>query len=166
MRSWKERNRTRVADYQRAWHAQIDTTSELATNRKRYKANRLRMRERDNAARLRWRHGFLSGKDKAAMWQAQDGKCYLCGREMTPGREAVDHDHSCCPKDRSCSICRRGLACRKCNLAIGHADDDPARLRRMADALEAANLAVKARKASAAIAETLFLLSSLLALGL
>ena len=86
--------------------------------------------------------------------QAQDGRCYLCGVPLpTPGGKGgpcIDHDHSCCPQGFSCDICRRGLACQPCNLIIGKAADDPARLRRIADNLEKANALVRQREATAA----------------
>jgi hypothetical protein len=43
-----------------------------------------------------------------------------------------------------------------CNIALGHTRDDPGRLRRMADALEAAQMLVDQRKAEAGDQLTLF----------
>lgn len=60
-----------------------------------------------------------------AMVEASDGRCPGCGREV---RLVVDHDHSTGKV--------RELICRDCNLALGHADDDPVRLRALADYLE------------------------------
>lgn len=31
----------------------------------------------------------------------------------------VDHDHACCPGERSCGVCVRGFLCGNCNSAIG-----------------------------------------------
>lgn len=95
----------------------------------------------------KYRHGIRLDEWEA-MWAAQDGCCYLCGDELTPGKGThIDHDHNCCKK-RSCGACRRGLACHNCNVAIGLAHDDPARLRRMADALERAQAEMAARIAT------------------
>jgi hypothetical protein len=91
----------------------------------------------------------MSPADWAALWEAQGGRCYLCGGELAAGNGCIDHDHSCCPPKRSCAVCRRGLSCRQCNIAIGMASDDPSRLRRMAAALEAAQLMVSERLAGA-----------------
>lgn len=97
-----------------------------------------------------WRNHGLRPEDLAALIAAQQGACYLCGAELGDGGKGVhvDHDHSCCPQGKSCSLCRRGVACQGCNMSIGLAGDDPARLRRMADALEAAKVAAAARVAA------------------
>ncbi len=111
--------------------------------RQHYAQNRTRKLELS----VRYRHG-LSPEEWAAIWQAQDGRCYLCGDELAHrDKTYVDHDHSHCGKRKSCQICRRGMACRHCNSAIGLAADDPARLRRMADALETAQYAFAQRLA-------------------
>jgi hypothetical protein len=95
-----------------------------------------------------WSHHGLRPHDWAAMWDEQGGLCYLCGEPMTADKATVEHDHSCCGPMRSCPLCRRGLAHQPCNSAIGHAGDDPDRLRRMADALEAAQRGVAERMTS------------------
>lgn len=47
--------------------------------------------------------------------------CAICGQR---GPTAIDHDHACCPGDRSCGKCVRGILCINCNHAIGSARDD------------------------------------------
>lgn len=123
---------------------------------KHYLANRedyiRRAKERQQAqptAYYQYRHGRDWDELFAELWQAQDGKCYLCGNPLD--REKVravhlDHDHSCCKLGYSCAVCRRGLACYNCNACIGHANDDPERLRRIADNLEKANALVRQRR--------------------
>jgi hypothetical protein len=69
----------------------------------------------------------------------------------------VDHDHSCCPQNTSCRTCRRGLVHHRCNITIGYAGDDPAFLRRIANALETAQLAFRERHAAKGIGEQLTL---------
>jgi len=79
------------------------------------------------------KHG-LTPEDFAELWKAQDGRCYLCERDLPRERKQVhvDHDHTCCPPRNSCDKCRRGLACQGCNTAIGYANDDPDRMEIMA----------------------------------
>lgn len=149
-------------EYERAW---------VAANRGRVNeikgAYRKRTRQEAYAYWLWSRHGLRPG-DLAALWNAQDGRCYLCSGEMerpggSRGRSdrtgttaVIDHDHSCCPQGKSCRICRRGLAHNLCNQGIGQLADDPARLRQAADALEAAQAAVQKRKQEALISLPLF----------
>jgi hypothetical protein len=71
-------------------------------------------------------HG-MSLQDYAKMLAGQHGKCRICHAAFsrTPCR---DHDHD--------SGELRGLLCRRCNLGLGHFDDNPLWLRRAADYLE------------------------------
>jgi Recombination endonuclease VII len=94
-------------------------------------------------------HGPNIAAEWAEMWDAQQGLCYLCGLAMDPDDTHIEHWHGCsghAPK-MSCRYCRRGLAHPHCNLIVGHAGDDPALLRVVADNLEKANAAVLERQA-------------------
>jgi len=107
----------------------------------------------------KWRHGSDHEEMWAAFWEAQDGKCYLCGEPLNTESHygvQVDHDHTCCPKNRTCPYCRRGLACDRCNKLIGIARDDPDLLRRIADNLEPVLLATRARIATKQQQDTLW----------
>lgn len=153
VRAWhaeyRKRNREKVNAQTRAWRAR---------NPEKTREWRARDREKQRVWQTRRVHG-MEPEDWAALWAAQDGKCYLCGADLARSKAVnVDHDHSCCPQGRSCQACRRGLACHGCNVAIGMADDDPARLRRMADALEAAKCGAAERIASRKAVEQLTLL--------
>jgi hypothetical protein len=81
------------------------------------------------------KHG-LTTLDKEQIATEQGG-CAICERP-NPGRKGwvVDHDRTCCPTDKSCPKCRRGILCQWCNSALGYAHDNPTILRRMADYLE------------------------------
>jgi Recombination endonuclease VII len=172
-----EQRRAYQREYHRAWRARnpekVKQAQRKNAEKNRDKNNRMRQawraanpdkeREQQRAYRAQhpWRqHAQFSEENYAAMWQSQDGRCYLCGEEMEPKSVRVDHDHSCCPKNASCPVCRRGLVHHRCNVLAGHADESPERLRRIADALEAAQLAVAQRKAAAGSGEQLTLSDS------
>jgi hypothetical protein len=72
----------------------------------------------------------ISLEEFDALVTAQEGRCAIC-RTDTPGGKGswhVDHDHA---TNRI-----RGLLCHPCNLMLGHAQDDPARLRAAAAYLD------------------------------
>lgn len=65
-----------------------------------------------------------------AMLAAQGGACKTCGEVPEEGRRlAVDHDHSCCPGQRSCGACVRSLLCIRCNSVLGFVEDNPELIR-------------------------------------
>jgi len=64
------------------------------------------------------------------------GKCDVCGETGGPKELAIDHDHSCCPTQKTCGKCIRGLLCYHCNLILGHSKDSPELLKALADYLE------------------------------
>lgn len=69
-------------------------------------------------------------------------RCSVCNASESVAKRkdaqllAVDHDHSCCPGNKSCGLCVRGLLCQRCNLFIGQAKDSPELLRLAASYLE------------------------------
>jgi ribosomal protein L37AE/L43A len=170
-RRWAQAHRAEVRDIQRRYderhkaerllqYAEVSADPEKAAARQEaarryYRDNRERIlarakerRAQDLMAKKSYQHGIEWEPLFAALWEAQGGKCYLCGDELRPDQPRaihLDHDHSCCPLARSCERCRRGLACKDCNRLIGIARDDPDRLRRIADGLERANEAVRER---------------------
>lgn len=100
------------------------------------KAAEFKRRQREgNPVRHLWNMHGMRPEDRAAMVTAQEGRCCYCERPLgsDPHEVHIDHDHSCtCGPANSCTACRRGLACRDCNVLIGHAGDDPDRLDRIA----------------------------------
>lgn len=79
--------------------------------------------------RLRLKKAYgLTEADYARMFEAQGGKCALCGDPPSKKALAVDHDHT---TNRN-----RDLLCHKCNPALGSLNDDPALLRKAADYIE------------------------------
>lgn len=88
------------------------------------------------------RHG-LTSEDKQAIAEKQGG-CKVCERKA-PGVKGwvVDHDHRCCPGEKSCISCRRGIICSWCNAALGYTFDSPKILRALADYLESGDRVVE-----------------------
>lgn len=71
----------------------------------------------------------------------EQGGCAICGTRVqkSPGFRNgwhVDHDHTCCPGDRTCGECVRGVLCANCNKLIGLAQDSTPRLARAIQYLE------------------------------
>ncbi len=138
-RRWYLRNRELILERRRVYL--VENRDQIKEYRRQYY---LKNREKLKSGQRWYRHG-LRDSDWAAMWNAQDGRCYLCGGELDADETSVDHDHSCCGPDKSCPVCRRGLAHALCNVAVGAIGDDPGKLRLMADALERAKADVAQR---------------------
>ena len=90
---------------------------------------------------LQNRRRFVYKIDFKAMWDAQNGLCACCGKPMeesgkNPLSVVVDHDRSCCPGQKSCGKCVRGLIHWRCNMVLGYAKDDPQILRYAAEYVE------------------------------
>lgn len=104
-------------------------------NRPRLKQLRDAKREADPQAHARmWRNGYIrrtygiSIEQYDALLAKQGYACALCGREHAEERRrrlAVDHDHRCCPGERSCGKCVRALLCIFCNTGIGFLQESP-----------------------------------------
>lgn len=157
-RNWRAANRDRLLEERRQYRAaNREKLNEQA--RALSRKNRERTRDQWTEKRMRFVHGRDWGTWYEATWTTQDGKCYLCGDPLDPDAYkaiVIDHDHRCCPPAKSCTVCRRGLACTLCNKLIGLAHDDVARLRRIADGLEAALGAFEERFVSTPQQETMF----------
>jgi Autographiviridae endonuclease VII len=72
----------------------------------------------------------------------QGGGCAICGDTPTDENLHVDHDHACCPGDRTCGRCIRGLLCRYCNQALGLLKDSVARAESAASYLRTYSCAI------------------------
>lgn len=76
-------------------------------------------------------------KQYEEMFLAQDGRCAICREEQQFGiRLCVDHDHSCCPGDKSCGKCVRKLLCSRCNTTLGKVNEDTTLLKEMINYIE------------------------------
>jgi hypothetical protein len=135
-RRWRKANPEKQREHNRRWY-EANREKIRAQRRRYYEANRDKQRQQQRDAQL-WRMHGMYPHDWAAMWASQGGCCYLCSYPLPddPAKVAIDHDHRCCPMNRSCRRCRRGMAHKLCNVIIGAAGDDPALLRWIADRLE------------------------------
>ncbi len=103
---------------------------------------------------LKNRHG-MRPEDWQQLWDDQHGCCYLCELPLPISDSdrqwiSVDHDHGCCPRNSSCSTCRRGLAHDRCNKGIGFAQDDADKVMAWAVNLQRAQAKVNERKSATA----------------
>lgn len=148
-REYRARNAEEIRQRKRAAYA---------ANKNKMRQYRAANREKIQQWGMRQRHGPNADVAFARMWDKQSGCCYLCGRQMevpqAAGKSslastapAVDHDHRCCPPEKSCDLCRRGLACCRCNTLIGLAGDDPDLLCRIAENLRPALTVMNGRLA-------------------
>jgi hypothetical protein len=86
---------------------------------------------------LHYRYG-ITPEQYNEMFLAQDGRCAGCQKHQSELKRSlcVDHDHSCCPGERSCGQCIRGLLCVTCNQFIGTVNDSIESLIRLIKYLE------------------------------
>lgn len=107
-RAYKAAHRERIADQQRARRA-ADPAKYSALNRMR-------------------RYGITQAQYDALL-ASQGGRCAICSATEPGGKHGtwhIDHAHACCPGERSCGACVRGLLCHRCNIGIGHFADNTA----------------------------------------
>lgn len=114
--SWSDFGKSR-ARYCKTCHKAYRKTH-YEENRSRY----LRLSKewnKSNAGR-QMRYG-LSVDDWYTLAEKHGGKCWIClDRDAT----MVDHDHSCCPGEKSCGKCIRGALCGQCNTGLGMFKDN------------------------------------------
>ena len=77
----------------------------------------------------RVKYGLSSAK-YAEMLAEQGGVCWICQQPPSDKHKLhVDHDHTCCPGEKSCGKCVRALLCNHCNRGLAAFMDDPALLK-------------------------------------
>lgn len=63
----------------------------------------------------------MTEQDLSRLLEEQDFGCAICGVVIPGGMGTwhIDHDHNCCPGERTCGKCTRGLLCYQCNVHLG-----------------------------------------------
>lgn len=122
-RAWYERNKEKQSERGKAWRAANPTRC------RGYDKERRRSLEYRRRKKMRWLYG-ITPEQKAEMFVGQGGRCAICSTDISADTKAQHLDH--------CHVTGavRAILCRGCNMALGHAGDDPQRLRAMAAYLE------------------------------
>jgi len=109
-------------------------TRDREKNKRQSKERRTKLKEelgpegytaylRERSLRLSYK---LTVEDFEKMVEQQGGLC-CCGKPLvvengkTP---CVDHDHACCPTNKTCGKCLRGILCMRCNMVLGLLEDN------------------------------------------
>lgn len=81
----------------------------------------------------------LTTERVAEMLEEQNYCCAICFDPFPVEglrRYDIDHDHICCPGERTCGKCVRGLLCRPCNRGLGGFRDNTKFLQSAMDYLD------------------------------
>ncbi len=76
---------------------------------------------RINGARQNLQRYGITLEQWETMLISQGGRCGICPDPLY--KPHIDHDHACCPGQKSCGKCIRGLLCHTCNPGIGYLKD-------------------------------------------
>ena len=75
----------------------------------------------------------MSPEQFKALTAKQEDKCALCGVSFTRSiKPYIDHAHECCPTQKTCGKCTRGIVCNACNTMLGRLEAIPDGLERIA----------------------------------
>jgi|SRR5579871_843499 hypothetical protein len=89
-----------------------------------------------------WKLSYkLSEEDILRKIQEQNGVCPICKLPLVLFLDGkvqiyIDHDHSCCPKSKTCGKCVRGIIHIGCNIGLGAFKDNATICRNAAKYLE------------------------------
>jgi hypothetical protein len=123
-----EKKRQARAEYARQWRAANPERSR-ANARRYYLTNLERVRERKRGSGLARAYG-LTVERWNELFAAQGGACAVC-RSSEPNTKRGWHTHHCHKSGRV-----RGILCHHCNISLGAAKEDSARLRALAEYID------------------------------
>lgn len=123
-------NGGRCWDCVRRWRVKDAATKKA--QHKKYDRPLTLMQKAKARAQTVWRIYTKTLAQIEAMYVAQNGRCWNCGKKgfmpydphRSPGRGrcgetlCIDHDHSCCPGTTSCGFCVTHLYCAVCNMKL------------------------------------------------
>lgn len=66
---------------------------------------------------LQWKYGMTQA-EWDALFASQGHRCAICQVTDTY-KWATDHDHNCCPGQKTCGRCVRAILCYTCNTSVG-----------------------------------------------
>lgn len=122
------RSRDGLASYCKLCHnksAEVSRHNHLERQRLTVSRHRARNPELYKACQIRYSYNIDLDQYNRLL-SKQNGVCGIC-KSADPGcgRKylCVDHDHSCCPGEKSCGNCIRGLLCDRCNRGLGQFND-------------------------------------------
>lgn len=88
-----------------------------------FHSKRKECKECSKGVKLAYRYGITQAEYNEQL-EIQGGVCSICQKSPEEvGKLAQDHDHSCCPGQRSCGKCLRELLCSRCNTSLGSIGD-------------------------------------------
>lgn len=88
------------------------------------KANREKINARANELAPKYKYGISLEQYQVLL----DQGCEICGSKH---RLQIDHDHSCCPGQKTCGKCVRGILCAKHNRMLGFVNDSVEELQKL-----------------------------------
>jgi hypothetical protein len=125
-RAWQQANPEK-AKAMRKREYEKNKDKYLASNKARYDRKTRVEYNRRNKGMI-----FAPDQNEETMLAAQNGRCAICPREISPEIARSLHVDHCHKTGRV-----RGLLCRKCNLGLGNYDDTPEHLEKAAAYLRA-----------------------------
>jgi hypothetical protein len=72
---------------------------------------------------MQWKYD-MTQVEWDALFASQGNKCAIC-RTSETYRWATDHDHACCPGQKTCGKCIRAILCYPCNTTVGFIETHP-----------------------------------------